>query len=54
VDVVGAGRSSIRVTTDHYLHLLPEDKLDTLDVIEGMALESGIRSAHPTNPLIAA
>lgn len=49
-----AGHSSIQVTMDHYLHLMPEDKLDTLDVIEGMALESGIRSAHPTNPLIAA
>jgi integrase len=34
-----AGHSSVQVTMDHYLHLMPEDKLGTLDVIESMALD---------------
>lgn len=48
-----AGHSSLQVTIDHYLHLMPEDKLATLDVVEALAAQNAIQSAYPTNTEIA-
>ena len=31
-----AGHSSLQVTSDHYLHMLPEDRLPTLDVLNAI------------------
>lgn len=41
-----AGHSSMQVTKDHYLHLMPEDKLSTLSVIEGMNTKSANKASH--------
>ena len=49
-----AGHSSLQVTMDHYLHLMPVDKLSTLDVVEAIALQNAIQTAYPTKSDIAA
>jgi integrase len=38
-----AGHSSIQVTRDHYMHLMPEDKLSTLSAIEASKTQNAIR-----------